>query len=238
MSIKYDFIKRMQELEPNYDFSKFNYTYSRIKSTIICDKGHEFEMCWNNFREGQRCPVCYYYSKFNNKEESINKLKNVHSDYDFSKFEYNGCKGKGLTICDKGHEFYSRYDHLINGSRCPHCKNKVSKPETEIIEFIKTFYNGTIEQSNRNIIKNHMTNRYLELDIYLPELNKSIEFNGRYYHTDDKAKVNGWNSVEEKHIMKTIYCKGKGIDLIHIFEDKWIDDKDKELNRIKEFLCQ
>lgn len=42
--------------------------------------------------------------------------------------------------------------------------------------------------------------------------------------------------MDEYHIMKTIYCKAKGIDLLHVFEENWIEDKDNILNRIKEHI--
>lgn len=195
----------------------------------------------DHLQKGNRCPICSEVERRNkrrfNQEEVIKRMQELEPNYDFSKFVYVNAKTKSTIICSKGHEYNAAYNTFFNsGKRCPHCSNNKSKPETEIIEFIKTFYNGTIEQGNKKIIKNHMTGNYLELDIYLPELNKAIEFNGSYYHTDERVKERGWNSVEEYHIMKTIYCKAKGIDLIHIFEDKWIDNKDKELSKIKEHL--
>ena len=49
-----------------------------------------------------------------------------------------------------------------------------SSPEKEIIEYIKTFYDGPIEEHNRSLLDP------LEVDIYLPELKFGIEFNGDY----------------------------------------------------------
>lgn len=235
---KFECIKKMQELEPGYNFSKFEYIDCMKKSIIICDKGHEYLSNYVSFvgNKQARCPICRGGVKYE-QSDVISKMKELEPNYDFSKFKYIKAISKSTVICSNGHEYETSWNTFQQGHRCPICSNgNTSNPETEIIEFIKTFYNGTIEQSNRNIIKNYMTNRYLELDIYLPELNKAIEFNGLYFHTDEKIKRRGWNSIDEYHIMKSIYCKAKGIELLHIFEDKWIEDKESELLKIQEFL--
>lgn len=234
-------ISRMKQLEPNYNYSKFVYKNVKTKSTIICDKGHEFEVNLDHFQHGNRCPYCAEVKRRKSRtfkqEDVIKRMQELEPEYDFSKFVYTKSIDKSIIICPKGHEYMNSYNTFVNGGhRCHKCSNNKSKPEYEIIEFIKTFYNGTIEHSNKSIIKNHKTGNYLELDIYLPELNKAIEFNGKYYHTEERMKERGWNSVDEYHIMKTIYCKAKGIDLLHIFEDKWVENKDNILNRIKEHI--
>lgn len=68
-----------------------------------------------------------------------------------------------------------------------------------------------------------------EIDIYIPELNKAIEFNGEWWHY-------GRNFIPGKHALKSNLCREKGIKLLHIREDLWIKDKEKMKNIIKEFL--
>ena len=51
----------------------------------------------------------------------------------------------------------------------------------------------------------------LELDIYLPDLDLAIEYNGAYWHQDSKKPV-------DYHQSKSIACLSKGIRLLHIFE--------------------
>lgn len=234
-------INKMQELEPNYDFSKFIYVNNSYKSFIICSNNHEYECSYSKFvNSGKRCPHCYNNirskEKLNSSDYVITRMKELEPQYDFSKFIYINNKTKSIVICNKGHEYEVNWSNFNSGKRCPKCSNKQSKPETEIINFIKTFYNGTIEQSNRNIIKNHMTNRYLELDIYLPELKLAIEFNGIYWHSDKIAISKGWSSSVEFINYKTSKCKEKEIDLIHIFEEDWIKDKQQILNNIKRII--
>ena len=53
-----------------------------------------------------------------------------------------------------------------------------------------------------------------EIDIFLPDYNLGIEFNGLYFHNSTKKS-------KEYHKMKTELCKEKDIFLIHLFDDEW-----------------
>lgn len=74
-----------------------------------------------------------------------------------------------------------------------------------------------------------------ELDIYLPDYNLAIEYDGIYYHSDKKS---------DYHLMKTNLCNSKGIQLFHIFDfdnlDIWksiILNKLKMNNKIQARKC-
>jgi hypothetical protein len=54
----------------------------------------------------------------------------------------------------------------------------------------------------------------LSLDIYVPEFNLAIEYNGVYWHSDIYRDNN-------YHLNKTKLCNDKNIELIHIWEDDW-----------------
>ena len=85
--------------------------------------------------------------------------------------------------------------------------------ENDIYLYIKSIYSGKIIQNDRSILNGK------EIDIYLPEMNLAIEFNGLYWHSElYKDKM--------YHQEKTILCENKGIQLIHIWEDDWLDKKD------------
>ena len=94
-------------------------------------------------------------------------------------------------------------------------KEKVynSTYEAEIHEWLKSIYSGKIEINTRRIISP------LELDIYLPEKNLALEFNGDYWHSANRIDKN-------YHLNKTLLCQEKGIHLIHIFEYEWNENKE------------
>ena len=60
-----------------------------------------------------------------------------------------------------------------------------------------------------------------ELDLYYPEHNFAIEFNGTYWHS-------GVFKTKRYHQEKTIEAYKKGVHIIHIFEHEWNDTKQKE----------
>ena len=103
------------------------------------------------------------------------------------------------------------------------CKNKAyevtlrnyrSKGEKEIEEAFPTPYHNT-----HSIIN-------LELDLWYPEKNVAIEYNGDYWHSIKFPKNSGL------HIAKFKICKSKGIHLINIFERDWSASKSRNLIRV------
>lgn len=91
------------------------------------------------------------------------------------------------------------------------------KEQSQVYDYIKLIYNGNILFNTKNIIKP------LELDIYIPEKNVAIEFNGLYWHSI--------NSGIDKyyHQLKSFKCKEKGIRLIHIYEDEWLNENKQKI---------
>ncbi len=80
-----------------------------------------------------------------------------------------------------------------------------SSYEKEIIKFINI---ENIKTNNRNIISPY------ELDIYILKYKLAIEFNGLYWHSKHDKNY---------HLNKTEMCREKEIQLLHIFENEWLD---------------
>ena len=230
----YEHIELVKEKYKEYDFSKFEYVGHKEDVTLICKKHGEFTVNYGILyklnRKSEPCPLC---------RDPIYKLKEKFPELDFSKFKYTGYKNKSIVICPIHGEFENSYDNLFFKSKygCPYCcKGKqFSSYEKEILEFVKSCYSGTIEENNRNIIINKAGNTYMEIDIYLPDISVGIEFNGKYFHTDEKIRENrrGFNSAQEYHDYKTLKCKEKGITLIHIDENDYINNKELVFEEIK-----
>lgn len=98
-----------------------------------------------------------------------------------------------------------------------------SKPESEIKEFIEGL-GLTCEQSNYSILNGK------QIDLYVPERNLAIEYNGCYFHSEANKGV---EFARKRHIEKTEACEAQGIQLLHIWEDEWVHNKDKVLNMVK-----
>ena len=72
-----------------------------------------------------------------------------------------------------------------------------------------------------------------EVDIFIPDKNFAIEFNGSYWHSEACLEP---KKARNKHIKKTKLCREKGIRLFHIFEHYWDERREKILNFIKTIL--
>jgi len=114
------------------------------------------------------------------------------------------------NIC--GHVFTSRLQGRVPICRIcyPKMTNK-SKFEQEIFDWLKDVGVIKVVKNDRKIIAPY------ELDIYLPDYNLAIEFNGLFSHSEI-----GGNKDRSYHLMKTDMCNKSGVQLIHIFEDEWV----------------
>jgi len=127
-----------------------------------------------------------------------------YTDYNFV-IHHNRCNKEFLIDKDL---FYARNNLEI--CICTNCNPKglqYSSLELDMHEFLN-LYNINYDIKNKNILNG------LELDIYIPEHNLAIEMNGVYWH-------NELYKDENYHLNKTLLCKEKGIQLLHIWEDDW-----------------
>lgn len=67
--LTYEFVKYFIEQE-GYKLLSTEYVSVKTKLDIQCCNGHLFNMKFNNFQQGQRCPIC----KKINSEISLNDL--------------------------------------------------------------------------------------------------------------------------------------------------------------------
>jgi len=98
-----------------------------------------------------------------------------------------------------------RFDEVICTICNPPSPNK-SLAENYLFDFISNLYSGEIIQNKKIDGK--------EIDIYLPDLNLGIEFNGVYWHSS-KFRDKNYHQKKRKHF------ENLGINLIQIWEDDW-----------------
>lgn len=108
---------------------------------------------------------------------------------------------------------------------CSKCNGlaKGSAAEQEIADFLSQ--HTTVIRNTRALIPPQ------EIDIFLPDLNVAIEYNGLFWHHDLRVNKN-------YHLNKTNACADKGIRLIHIFEDEWVRKQDIVKSRLLGVLCK
>lgn len=146
-------------------------------------------------------------------KEAVEHLKEINPAIKILTKDFkNSHSGIDCECLHCGNIWETCLDRLFNKKAgCPNCCLVQSDPELEVAEIFSDF---EVIQSSRKIIPPY------EIDIYIPELKLAIEFNGDY-----------WHSIHFKpkyyHITKTLLAKQKGINLIHIFDSEWQNNKEQ-----------
>lgn len=172
-------------------------------------------------------------------EEVLDKFYKVHGNrYDYSQVNYINNHSKVKIICKLHGEFHQAPKSHITGSNCPNCGVKVSKPELDILAYIRTKYQGEVIQSFRPTWLDGK-----ELDIFIPEFNLAIEYNGSSFHHSSKSTyVNKYyrNTYKSNsyHMHKWKQCFDNNITLLSIYDFYWTIPSKREnyLSKINHYL--
>jgi len=161
------------------------------------------------------------------KEKRENLIQSIPKITDFVvEGEYQNACLPCLFRCQKcNFIFETIWNYLQQGKQCPNCGSHsgVSKPEKELVDFIKSFGFKVVENSKKIIAPQ-------EVDIFIPELKIGFEYNGLYWHSEQNIKDQNY------HLKKLENCLQKGIILIQIFEDEWLFKQDIVKSRITQIL--
>ena len=201
------------------------YKNNKTKIKIRCKKGHEYKVKPSHFKQGIRCPICAGCCPIQAEKDFLELLESI--GYELIN-EYINNYTKVKIRCPKGHEYKVRPYSFKSGRRCPICAGHISQKEIYILDYVRSILNEEVISGDRTNIINPKTGNYLELDIWIPSLNKAIEFNGTYWHSDEYSKY--------KDEIKKKYCEVNGINLMVIEELEYDNDLELCLNEIDNFL--
>ena len=172
---RYEFIwKAIQVHGYQDDLREVDYTYSKNKIKIICEKHGEFFITPNNYLRGKRCGKCKNRNLSN--EEWIEIAKQIHKNedgtpkYDYSKVEYKGVGKKVCIICSKHGEFWQLPESHLYGYGCKKCvsekTNKNIIKSKSLLEKLKYLYGNRYDFS---LIKNTYKYNYKDVvDVICP----------------------------------------------------------------------
>lgn len=150
------------------------------------------------------------YNVLNNKETLTDMLK------DFSKTDiaahlgvhfnlvHRACKRAGITYTPP--------------------KKAMSSHQHALTKLVVERYKGPILMDAKSIIPPY------ELDIYLPDLNLAIEYNGIFFHSEGRGRTRNYHSDKLK------MCKQKGIRLIQVWSNEWLQKPEIVKSRIASAL--
>lgn len=211
-----------------YFYSKVEYVNNTTPVKIICSEHGEFWQKPSDHLSGCGCPECGVESRKLKRtlsyNEYIKRASEVHNNaYDYSLLEYTNLKDKIRIVCPIHGEFQQEAFSHLAGCGCPSCSHSVSKGENEIFEHIKQYFPDCIQRDRQEIPP-------MELDIYIPSIKVAIEYNGLVWHSEKFGKKSSY------HLKKLELCKKKGIKLIQIFEDEFINNKTMVFSKIDHIL--
>lgn len=237
-------VKRFREVHKgeNLDYSQVEYKGMHVKVKII---SHDLRPDGTEYGEFWQEPVVHLKGcthpdiardRRNNtpspitNEEFIHRLEEIHKGkpYDYSLTEYTTRRGYVKVICHatnaKGVEhgvFEMMADNLYAGKGCPKCGNSLSVAEDEIYNALVAIVGeDNAVRRTRNVIDGY------ELDMYFPNQKLAVEFNGLRWHCEK------FNKDKNYHLHKTELCIEKGIRLIHVFEDEYLEHKEIVLTKL------
>jgi hypothetical protein len=180
------------------------------KDTLI----REREILFNDKKNYVVCRLC------GKKLKSISNthLKNKHN---MTTFEYKLKFPNDKIVSETISQIFSEHSRLTNINMKP---SWTSKGEIEIKDFVVGLGFGVEKSKNRKLLDGR------EIDLLIPSIKLGIEYNGLYYHTEKMGKNKSY------HLDKTIACNQIGYNLIHIFEDEWVNNNQLVKNKIKHLL--
>ena len=200
------------------------YKNNKQRLDYICPRGHRHHTtwaCWNS--HNYRCPYCY-----GNAKKTIEEVRKSFEAVGYilvTKIYVNG-RTKLHSICPNGHDYFVTLENWVhNTSRCPKCNvHGVSRQEISLFDFVKNIYPGTVIGNGYSLISPK------ELDIIIPDKKIAIEYCGLYWHSERMGKDKHY------HLDKLNKCQSKGYELITIFSDELINNKEIVWSKIKNLL--
>jgi len=126
---------------------------------------------------------------------------------------------------------------------CSHMQKSAtsSAPELDLFSTIKSRFPKAQKFRDANVkIPNKPHIKKFDMDVYIPELRKGIEFDGGYWHSFVGLKRGRptWpeEDLQNYHQLKDEYFKSKGIEIFHIKEEEWLKNKETCLKNLWKFL--
>jgi len=197
--------KRFIEFHGNkYDYTQSQYKNLKTKIKIICPIHGEFwQKPSNHYRLG--CHKCR--GLFLTPAERLQKLKDIHHDYEYPNFQNTRNKDFIEILCKKHGIFQQRYSDHLAGCGCPKCAE--SKGEARVRQFL--------EQNSIPFLQEFRVKNY-RFDFFLPLNNTMIEFDGiqHFQPVDFFGGEETFKNIKERDFNKNKICSESGLNIVRI----------------------
>jgi very-short-patch-repair endonuclease len=202
------------------------------KKWFLCKKGHSFKKEIRKIIDG--CPYCKGRTVYplKGKEKNILELRN-DLEIKFPKLTKQwhpnkngnlkpsnflpGTNKKVWWICKRNHEWQASIVKRKNGNNCPKCSfESTSVPEKFFYYIFKNRFDNT--ENNKKII---IDKKRLEVDIFIPELNLCIEYDGFLWHKNKIISEIIKNTLLNKEGFEIFRIREKNLNSSHLKKDSF-----------------
>lgn len=195
----------------NYTLLEINIVNHVTRIKVLCPYGHVYEVKWQHFKNGVRCPKEKGGVKFN--YEEVCKYVNEQG-YTLLDSVYKGVYDKLNLICPKGHHCSISFHNFKNGqTRCRKCKE--SKGEKEVSRVLDEL---GMNYKTQYVFDKCEYKRSLPFDFYIPHYNVCIEYDGEQHYKKEGSfgNINSYKEISKRDEIKTNFCLNNEIELIRI----------------------
>ena len=140
-------------------------------------------------------------------------------------------KIKAFWICPNGHSYQSTLSHRISGRGCPICSKEmsISFPEKAIVYYISKIETNIIESYKPDFLGGK------EIDIYLPNKNIGIEYDGSAWHKNKSRDIKKNNLCNENNI-KLIRIRENGCPVLNNSSIDYYFEKTESFSNLNEII--
>lgn len=172
----------------------------------------------------QRSEVKEKISKPKVSDEVFAKL----TDYRYCFDEYEVKKRSLVDMADELKIYYGTVrEYLVSHGFDIRQQSNYSLIERDIGDFVESL-GVSILRGDRTVLGGNR-----EIDVLIPTRKLGIEMNGLYYHSFGGVDQESNQENKKRHLSKTLDAKAQGIELIHVTDYEWINERLKIENLIK-----
>lgn len=212
------FIEKAMAVHGGYSYEHTVYQGAKVKVAITCPDHGIFLQVANTHLNGSGCPYCKKdlaaKRLAKSQDDFMAECIDTHGDrYDYRYTIYVDDREKIVVGCKDHGYFQQQAGKHIAGQGCPSCSHSgPSSGQLEVYEFISGYTPAVLEHT--------IPGTSYRIDIFLPELNIGIEYNGLIWHSS-KMLDNPLKDAE-----RYTAAQDTGIRLLTVFEDEWLHKKE------------
>lgn len=178
---------------------------SLTKVEFKCVKGHVNK---GRYKTIKGCSTCDSYNRRNDFETLLSAALKEGWTYSGPKRDKIKFEEKETFVCPSGHDVKISFRSWFSDkNRCPKCalSRNTSDGEKDLERWVTSL--GFETEPGYRILDKYM------VDIWIPEHNLGIEYNGLYHHAERQRNY---------HKIKHDIARSKNIILMQIWEDEWL----------------